>query len=139
MINLSKFYHCFYLGKERVGRILMDVFFQDLSIKIYSLAIICLNLLTWLAVILLVRRAGDDLLVLHYSVDFGVDLVGDPSRLYMIPVLGMVVFLSNVSLLFILYRYDNFKFFSHLLLAVATLVNLFLLISLGPIYLFNFS
>ncbi|HMB66172.1 MAG TPA: hypothetical protein VKO42_04820 [Patescibacteria group bacterium] len=138
MIDLSKVYHYFYTGKEKAAQVLGDVF-DFFSVKVYSLIALFFDLLGWIMVFFIMSKNKEGAIVLHYSVDFGVDLIGDASQLIVVPVLGLIILISNLILLLILNQHKSFKFLSHLLLAVAMAVNVFLTLSLVPIYLLNFS
>ena len=137
MPDLSRFYENFYLLRQK--------FFGALSylsgyffIRLYFIALLGLNLLIWLIAYFINASVSQDLVVLHYNIDFGVDLIGSVRRIYIIPLLGLIIILVNAILVFIFSRRKDFKFFSHLLLAASLVVNLFLLIALGSIYLINF-
>ena len=137
MVDLSKFYDSLYLLRQRLfGAIsyLSSYFF----IRLYFIVLLGLNLFSWLVVYLININVSQDLVVLHYNVDFGVDLIGSVKRVYIIPFLGLIVILVNLILVLAFSRGRDFKFFSHLLLAASLVVNLFLLIALGSIYLINF-
>jgi hypothetical protein len=102
----------------------------------YLIIILGLNLLDWLFVYIININVSQDLVVLHYNVDFGVNLIGDVKQIYIIPLLGLFIILINLILLIIIYRQN--RFFANLLLAGAMLANLFLLIGTASIYLINF-
>lgn len=138
MFDLSKLHHYLYLGRDRISQVLSDVF-DPFHIKVYSLSAIFLNLLAWFLAVFIVDKGKGDPMILHYNMDFGVDLVGPPSQLLVVPGLGLVILVANLLLLLFLYNHTSFKFLSHLILAVAVLVNFFLLISLLPVYTINFS
>lgn len=106
--------------------------------KIYVILTLFFNFLSWLYVFFINFRSGETLLILHYNVDLGVDLLGPASKLYIIPALGLIFFLINSFLLTVFLNSRHLKFLSHLLLAAALVVNLFLFFSLGPIYIANF-
>ncbi len=137
MLDLSKIHHYLSLGKRKGGGALSDAF-DHFNVKVYILVAVFLNLLSWIAVLFMVSRVEEELIVLHYSVGFGADLVGSVYQLLVVPGLGLLILFVNLFLLFILRYSKDFNFFSHLFLATALAVNLFLLISLGPIYLINF-
>jgi hypothetical protein len=67
-----------------------------------------------------------------------VDLIGEAKRLYIIPLLGLVIILINKILLMTLFKNEHFRFISYLLLLSALFVNFILLIALSIIYLINF-
>jgi len=137
MLGLSKIYHYFDLLKGKVAYNWSEVF-SLLFIRIYLIILLLQNLSLWGFVWLFARRVGDSLTILHFTVDFGIDLVGDARKLYMIPLLGLFVSVLDIALLFIFLKNKNFKLIAHLLLATAALVNVFLSLALGPIYWMNF-
>jgi len=137
MFDLSKIDENFYLLRQKffgAFSYLSGYFF----IRLYFIFLLGINLLIWLAAYFINASVSQDLVVLHYNIDFGVDLIGSVKRVYIIPLLGLIIILVNAVLIFIFSRRQDFKFFSHLLLTASLVVNLFLLISLGSIYLINF-
>ncbi len=125
----------FYLNKSKFAEYifgLLDFFY----IRMYLILIIGLILLNWLFVYIININVSHGLVVLHYNVDFGVNLIGDVKQIYIIPLLGLIVFVINFILSAFLSRQD--KFFPHLLLGAAMLVNLFLLIAITSVDLVNF-
>ncbi|MFA4833396.1 MAG: hypothetical protein WC619_00935 [Patescibacteria group bacterium] len=137
MFDLSKIDENFYLLRQKffgAFSYLSGYFF----IRLYFIFLFGANLLIWLAAYFINASVSQDLVVLHYNIDFGVDLIGSVKRIYIIPLLGLIIILVNAVLIFIFSRRQDFKFFSHLLLTASLAVNLFLLIALGSIYLINF-
>lgn len=124
-----------YLLKEKFSRIVLNLL-QFFYIKVYLVAILFLNAINWLAVYFINRRVSQDLVALHYNIDFGVNLIGSVKRIYLIPFLGLIIALLNLILTNSLYRQDRFAV--HLLLAAALLANLFLLTATASLYLINF-
>jgi hypothetical protein len=84
------------------------------------------------------RRIGNDLAILHFNVDFGIDLVGDARKLFNIPIIALAISLLNFLLLFVFIKNKDFKFIAHIILAAALLTNVFLSLAVGPIYTMNF-
>lgn len=105
-------------------------------VRMYLILIIGLILLNWLFVYIININVNRYLVVLHYNVDFGVNLIGSVKQVYVIPLIGLVVFIINFILSAFVSKQD--KFFIHLLLGSAMLVNLFLLTAIASIYLVNF-
>ncbi|OIO07944.1 hypothetical protein CO115_05235 [Candidatus Falkowbacteria bacterium CG_4_9_14_3_um_filter_36_9] len=144
--NLSSY---FYLGWRKILEIILDLF-DYLYIKIYLAIILFINLSNWtIAKVISDKTKQDlyisqysnsdsvkDLFILHYNVDFGINLVGRVERVYIMPLFGLLILIINLFLL--LYFYKNNKFISHLLLTSVFLVNVFLLMALASIYLINF-
>lgn len=112
-------------------------------IKVYLSAVLVLNILNWVIVYFINAKISQDLAVLHYNVDFGVNLIGSVKQIYVIPLLGLVIFILNLALLIFSFRlnfriFSSGKFFAHILLGSALLANFFLFISLALVYLVNF-
>jgi hypothetical protein len=138
MFDLLKFNENFYLSRQKIsnGIFYLSSFF---FVRLYFIILLGLNIFVWLAVYLINTGVSQELIVLHYNTDFGVDLIGEVRKLYTIPTLSLIVILINGILLFAFSRRKDFKFLAHILLATALAVNLFLLAALGSIYLINFS
>lgn len=104
-------------------------------IRAYLALAIVLNLANWILAIVVQYRSKFDQVVLHYNVDFGVDLYGETSRLFIIPLAGLLIFLINLLVVSSTDKHD--KFIAHCLLATATAANLLLLISQLALYFYN--
>lgn len=124
--------------KERLSKSL-SVVFGHLCVKIYLGILVAINSAIWVAVYYISTKVTEDLVVLHYNVDFGVDLVGEVGNMYMIPTLGFIVLAVNFFLVFLFVGQKDLRVLAHFLLGGATAVNFFLLVSLAPIYLINFT
>lgn len=74
-------------------------------------------------------------LFLHYNVLFGVDLTGPWYAVFFVPLIGIAIILLNATLGWLLYQQD--RFVSYVLLAIACLSNLFVLISAALIVFLN--
>ncbi|MBL7057859.1 hypothetical protein ISS03_00835 [Patescibacteria group bacterium] len=98
---------------------------------------ILINLLNWLSSYYIVSRIDHDLMILHYNVKFGIDYIGEVGKIYNFPLVGFIVILVNLSIY--LFSKRDYKFLGYTLLVVSILVNIFILMSLGPIYLINLS
>ncbi len=112
-----------------------------LYIKIYLLVLLVLNAFNWLSVYWVANKISntyDDIIILHYNVDFGVNLIQNVRWLFVVPSLGLVVTIINFFLLLFVFNHKDRRFVAHLLLSVAILVNVFLLISIGAIFLINY-
>ncbi len=111
-------------------------FFSSWPMRIYAMALFCLNILLWLIAVKAVMASGRQLTILHYNIDFGVNLVGEAKKILVIPLLGLLVALINLVLAFVVYQVN--VFLRHLLLAGAVMVNFLLLAALAAIYFVNF-
>jgi len=127
----------FYSGRQQLRQAL-GYLFSFFYFRIYLIINLGLNSFIWLFVWIINAGASQDLIKLHYNVDFGVDLIGGVGQLFIIPLLGLIIIFINISLVAINSKHKNLKFIVNLLLGGALAVNLFLLIALGSIYLINF-
>lgn len=137
MLSLSKIYNFIYSNYQGFVGVLSHLL-GFLSIKIYLSLSLVLNIVAWVLTILFRRQLTQSLIILHFNVDFGVDLIGDAGRIFIMPAIGLAIILVNFLILLLFSKSDHFNFLMHLLLASAVLANLFLLIALGPIYYINF-
>lgn len=135
MLIFSKFLSYLHIGRRRVFEHFVDLF-SFFYIRMHLILNIGLNLLNWLFVYIVNVKLSQDLVVLHYNVDFGVNLIGDSRQIYVIPGLGLVIIVINLFLLSMIGR-EN-RFFGNLLLGSALLVNLILLLATASVYLINF-
>ena len=133
----SRFFDVLSFAKRKILINLLEIF-DFFYAKIYLALILFLNFLLWISVFYINFKASNTTLILHYNVDLGVDLIGLGSNLYVIPLLGLLILVVNLILLLIFLKWSDYRYLAHLLFSVSLLANLFLLISLGPIYLINF-
>jgi len=124
-----------HLRRQTLGEMLLDLL-SFFYVRIYLMIVFGLNLLNWLVAFIINKNVSQDLVFLHYNVTFGVNLIGSVKKVYIIPLLGLVIILINFVLLIFIHRQG--KFIIHLLLVSAMLANLFLLIAAVSVYLINF-
>jgi hypothetical protein len=87
---------------------------------------IILNISNWLY-LFSKRTEGGFPIILHYNLFFGVDLVGDYNRLFLIPLIGLVIFILNS--LFGNFFYKIERLASYLLTLNVLIIQIFLLLS----------
>ncbi len=124
--------------KEKLFKKVKSVF-NPLCVKVYLGILLLFNFLIWLSVYYIANQVIQKLVVLHYNVDFGANLVGNVGNMYTIPIVGLVIIAVNFFLLFFFAKNNDLRVVAHFLLATAVAANFFLLISLVPIYFINFS
>jgi len=112
--------------------------FSPRVFKLYLALILLWQLLNWYLGYYVYKNLGGNLLILHYNVDFGTDLIGPPTRAFSGPLFGLLILIINSGLALILNRQKKAVFANHLLIAGAMVLNLFLLIAMFTIYLNNF-
>lgn len=137
MLYLTKVYNYLFLAKQKVFGIFGEAL-RFFHVRIYLVLLLAGNLVLWLATYYINVSVSQSLVVLHYNVDFGIDLIGEVKKVFIIPAFSLIIIFVNIFLLFNFLRRKDFKFISHLLLASGLIVNLFLFIALVSIYLVNF-
>lgn len=101
-------------------------FFKNRFVLANLLLALSLNILHWY--LLFKGMPGErDLVPLHYSIYFGIDLLGPWYKIFVLPVLGVVFFLVNSILGFLLYHLE--RILSYLLVVASVLVQVFLLVN----------
>ena len=138
-INLFRFFRSFSLNRLELSEILLNLL-SHLYIRIYLIALICINSLIWLlSYIINIQHINQGLIILHYNVNFGVNLIGNAKKIYIVPILGLIIFVNNFFVLLGIYKFgQDKKFFGHLLLVSAVISNLLLLMAVISLYLINF-
>ncbi len=134
---LIKIYERISIFLKRFKTLSSDLY-REAFIKIYFLSAISINLLLWISSYLMHRNISQEISILHYNVDFGIDLIGNKNYFFIIPLLSLFFILLNKMILLILLKRDHFKFLAHFLLGFLLLINIFLALSLFSLYLINF-
>jgi len=133
----SNFYARFHAARQKVGVVFRAV--GNLrSTRWYLAAISVLQLLAWLQAFYIYRNLAGALLVRHYNVDLGIDLVGDASQIFYYPLFALGIFALNFVIAAQSREHRNFKIFTQLLLAAALVFTLLINVTLFFVYLINF-
>lgn len=85
--------------------------------RFYLLFILIFQLTAWAQAMLIKTSLSSELLVLRYKIDFGANLIAEPSLIYTFPLLALGIFLLNFTFLMFLKKKENFHFLSQLILA----------------------
>ena len=132
-----KIYERIIIFSKKLKSLIIDLFRYPV-VKIYFLITVIINIFIWIGSYLMHKGISQDIAILHYNVDFGIDLIGSKNYLFIIPTLSLFFILLNKVILLILLKRDHFKFLANFLLGFLLLVNIFLILSLFSIYLINF-
>lgn len=135
---ILKLFKKFHLKHETFGELISDLL-KFFPAKAYLTMLLILNFINWVFAYSINKKVSQDLIYLHYNVNFGVNLIGDVKKIYTIPLLGLIIILINFILLCLIYKYKKDKFIIHLLLSAAFVSNLFLLAGTASVYLINFK
>jgi hypothetical protein len=130
-----KFLNNFYQYRLIASELLVD-FLASFEVRIYLTLAILLDIGLWIFAYYINKLSGSDLLILHYNVDFGINLIGQPAQIFIIPTLGLIVIIINSWIAIIAGRKDNF--FINLLFIAAILTILLLGMAIIMIYNINF-
>lgn len=134
-ISSAKLSGIFYQRRQAAQEALFNVI-NLFNVRWYLIVNLALNLGNWLFVYVINLNVSQRLVVLHYNVNLGVNLIGDAARIYIVPGLGLIFILINFLLVMNIYKQG--KFIIHLILASTVLNNIFLLAATAAIYLVNF-
>jgi hypothetical protein len=133
----SNFYARFHSVLDRIGAALAAVFRFSPSWIYFGLTAF-FQLLAWAGASYIFRHLSSEVAVLHYNVDFGIDLIGPPARLYWLPALGLAVALLNLLIIALKHQSREFKLFARFLWSASVIFNFFLDIAIFAVYLANF-
>ena len=103
----------------------------------FSLSLLLL-VFVWLQVFSIYSKTKDDLLIFHYTVDFGIDLIGDANLIFILSILASFFSALNFILALVLSEKKHYKLIWHFLGISTILINIFILLSLYSVNLINF-
>ena len=126
----SNFYARFYAFRQEVALAFATLWRFNSSRFYFGLAVI-IQASAWLQAAYIYRHLSGDLLVIHYNIDFGIDLVGAPWRIFLYPAYGLAVFALNWIIASALYRRQHFRLFANVFSLLTGLALMF-------VYLINF-
>ncbi len=84
------------------------------------------------------RNFKEEILVIHYNIDFGVDWIGSKSLVFWLAAIGGGVFLLDFVILLFISKRRDYKFLSFFIWGGLTVCELFLMAAVFSIYLVNF-
>ena len=93
-----------------------------------------INIANWVWILLYIRPQND-LIFLHYNILFGVDYIGEWWRIYFVAITGLIIFIINFLLGWLLFSKD--KFVSILMNIVNVISQVFLLIATAILVFLN--
>jgi len=107
--------------------------------RLYFAAIFIWQAALWWVAFFIYRSLTGDILVLHYNVNFGIDLIGSPERIFSYPAFALSIAVAHIIIAASFYKNKDFKTFIHLLLASAFSFGLIIGASLFFVYFINFK
>ena len=112
----------------------MKEFLKDITNKILLGSSLILNVGLFLFFLFFIRQSNVPI-VLHYNVNWGVDILGEVKSIFILPIAGMVIFLLNGFLAVNLWKKN--KTLSYFFTAVTLLIQFFLIVSGIALYIIN--
>lgn len=136
-LAISKALTFIYVSTGKYRAAIADFFVRPSTLIYLGISLI-LNGVSWFLAITLVRLLGDNLAILHYNTIFGIDRIGPPTLIYILPLLGFGFLALNFFLAAALRR-KNERLPSTQLLIAGVAENVLLLIATYLIYAINFT
>lgn len=94
------------------------------------------NLINWAGIAFFINRTGREI-ILHYNVYFGVDRTGSWPESFLMPGIGLALFLLNFYLAFFFYK-NKERVASYVILLASLMVQLSLIIGSISVILINY-
>jgi len=113
-------------------------FFSSRRTLIYLFFTLAGNVILWVISFRIKSAVAPDTLILNYNTSFGISLIGEAGKIFVLPLLGLVVLAINYFLAFIFPRNADRIFVDHLLFSAALFCHIFLLLALFAINHINF-
>lgn len=95
-----------------------------------------LNFANWIILWVFIKPV-DSLIILHYNVYFGVDMMGNWKSVFFLPGIGLLLFFINFFLAFYFYKKLE-RIACHILFMASLMIQLSLLIASSSIILINY-
>ncbi|MDI3496213.1 MAG: hypothetical protein PWQ35_234 [Patescibacteria group bacterium] len=134
----SGLYARFYDSLQKIGHFFARAV-KFAPAKFYLGGIFLLQILAWWQAINIKHKSASDWLVLHYNIDFGVDLLGTEQKIFLFPLFGLLIFILNFLITTLTLHRQESKVLAHLLYASGLFFNVFLNLALFSLFLFNFQ
>jgi hypothetical protein len=112
-----------------------DFFRSQIVIWLLALSLVA-NLADWISLWLFIKPV-DFPIILHYNVYFGVDMLGNWKQVFILPLLGLILFTINFC--FSLYFYhQKERIASHILLMATLMLQLSLIVASISVIIINY-
>jgi len=94
------------------------------------------NIINW-SILKIWIKPVDFFIILHYNVYFGVDLIGDYKQVYLLPTIGLILFIVNQILAIFFYERKE-RIASYILLMATLMIQLSLIVASMSVILINY-
>lgn len=109
-------------------------FLREKNYLIIFSATIIVNLTAWILVLFFLEQ-GKINIILHYNVIFGVDFKGSSEQVFIIPLIGLVIFFLNSIITTLVYKKETI--IAYLLLSTSLVCQIFSIIAIVAIIMIN--
>ncbi|MDA3803106.1 MAG: hypothetical protein PF488_04440 [Patescibacteria group bacterium] len=131
--------YSFWLGFIRKTRASIKSVWRYRPNRWYFLLYLALFLfLTWQAYNIYSNLSGS-LLVLRYRIDFGASLIGEPRKIFIYPIVSLLILLFNYIISLFFSTSSKNRFIFNLLFIGTNFITVFMILYLMSVYLVNFS
>jgi len=94
------------------------------------------NAANWIILMVWIKPV-DFPIILHYNVYFGVDLIGGYGQVYLLPLIGLILFIINLILSIYFYKQKE-RIASYILLMAMLMIQLSLIVASISVILINY-
>ncbi|MFA7319355.1 MAG: hypothetical protein WC022_02040 [Parcubacteria group bacterium] len=116
--------------------ILEKEFFRS-RIILWLLALnVLANVVDWAAIAIFINRLDGDI-ILHYNVYFGVDSMGDWKRVFILPIIGVIILVLNAWLAAYFFVKKE-RIASYILMLASLMVQISLIIAAASVMMINY-
>lgn len=122
--------------KKKIRSFFAQEYFRSHIVRWLLLFIAVVNLTNWAALKIFIQPV-DLPIIIHYNVYFGVDMLGDWKNLFLLPAVGLFLFLVNISLALYFYRRKE-RIASYLLLMATLMIQLSLIVASTSLIIINY-
>lgn len=136
-MKYSKLSNKWYLFRDRTAAAFRSVFSWRHS-WVFFLLNLFLVISLFLGSLEIFTNFQEEILVLHYNIDFGVDWIGAKSLVFNFALVGAVIFILDFLILLLISKRKDYKFFSFFIWGGLTVCEGFLAAAIFSIYLVNF-
>lgn len=111
-------------------------FFENMIVRFSLTGALLFQIVAWVLTIVFIPSDQSGV-ILHYNVYFGVDLIGDGIQTYLVPAVGLVLGLVNMSLARWFYIHKE-RVVSYILLLGLIMIEFGLALASGSVVLVNY-
>ncbi len=95
-----------------------------------------INIANWIVLVVFIKPV-DFPIILHYNVYFGVDMIGDWKRVFLLPLIGLFLYILNSFLSLFFYEKKE-RIAGHILLIANIIIQINLIIATASLILINY-